>query len=44
MKVKTEIVRIQGIYKIENFRIFCYFTNSDYRYIDFEDLFKQWGI
>lgn len=44
MKTKQEIVRIKEIYKVEDFKIYCLFDNEEYRYIDFEKLFKIWDI
>jgi DNA-binding XRE family transcriptional regulator len=44
MKNKPEIVRIKEIYKIEDFNIFCHFTNDEFRFVDFEQLFIQWKI
>jgi hypothetical protein len=44
MKQKPEIVRIKEIYKTEGFKVFCMFTNDECRFIDFEELFKQWKI
>ncbi len=44
MKTKQKIVRIKEIYKIESFKIFCLFNNNEFRYIDFEMLFKNWKI
>jgi DNA-binding XRE family transcriptional regulator len=44
MKQKREIVRIKEIYKIENFNIFCHFTNGEYRFVDFEKLLKHWNV
>ena len=39
-----EIVRIQEVYKIEGFKIYCLFDNDEYRYIDFEALFQTWNV
>ena len=44
MKQKPEIVRIKEIYKTEDFKVFCHFTNDEFRFVDFEQLFKQWKI
>ncbi len=44
MKLDTKIVRISKISKIEYFKVFCKFNNGEYRYIDFEHLFKEWTI
>ncbi len=44
MKTKKEVVRIKEIYKIEDFKIFCLFTNEEYRIIDFSELFKIWKV
>lgn len=44
MKPKQEIVRIKEIYKKEDFKICCLFSNEEYRYLDFEQLFKTWNI
>ena len=44
MKPKQEIIRIKEIYKIEEQKIYCLFNNDEYRYIDFEKLFKTWNI
>ena len=44
MKFDTKIVRISEISKIEYFKVFCKFNNGEYRYIDFEHLFKEWNI
>ncbi len=44
MKPKPEIVRIKEIYKTEGFKIYCQFTNDEYRFVDFEKLFKLWNI
>lgn len=42
--MKPEIVRIQEIYKKDNFCIYCLFSNNEYRVIDFAELFKKWNI
>lgn len=42
--MKPEVVRIQEIYKIDDFKIYCLFSNSEYRIIDFESLWKKWNI
>jgi len=44
MKQKREIVRIIDIYKTENFKIFCHFTNGEYRFVDFEMLLNKWNV
>jgi len=44
MKTKNEIVRIKEIYKIEYFKVFCVFTNEEFRYVDFSELFKLWDV
>lgn len=44
MKQKREIVRISEIYKTEDFKIFCHFTNGEYRFVDFEVLLSQWNV
>ena len=44
MKAKTEIVRIKEIYKTDNYKIYCLFSNDENRFIDFEKLFKNWKI
>jgi len=44
MKQKREIVRISEIYKIEDFKIFCHFTNDEYRFVDFEMLLNKWKV
>lgn len=44
MKPDTEIVRIKEIYKKDGFKIYCLFSNEESRYIDFEELFKQWNV
>ena len=42
--MKQEIVRIKNIYNIEDYKIYCLFSNGEYRYIDFDLLFKTWDI
>ncbi len=44
MKTKQEIVRIKNIYNIENYKIYCLFSTGEFRYIDFDLLFKTWNI
>lgn len=44
MKTKQEIIRIEEIYKIEEYKIYCLFNNGEYKYIDFNLLFKKWKI
>jgi len=44
MKKSIEIIRIKEIYKIDNFKIFCLFTNEENRFIDFKELFEKWNI
>ncbi len=44
MKEKREIVRINEIYKTEDYKIFCYFTNGEYRFVDFEVLLSKWNV
>ena len=44
MKTKQKIVRIKEIYKINDFKIFCHFSNDEYRYINFKKLFKTWNV
>lgn len=44
MKSRPEVVRIKEIYKRENFKIHCLFSNNEYRVIDFGELFKKWDI
>jgi len=44
MKQKREIVRIIEIYKTEKFKIFCHFSNGEYRFVDFEMLLNKWNV
>jgi DNA-binding XRE family transcriptional regulator len=44
MKSRPEVVRIKEIYKNEVFKVYCLFSNNEYRFIDFEVLFKKWNI
>jgi len=44
MKSRPEVVRIIEIYKKEIFNIYCLFSNNEYRFIDFEELFKKWNV
>lgn len=44
MKAKKEIIRIKKLYKIEDFKVFCHFSNGEYKFIDFKKLFKKWNI
>ncbi len=44
MKTRPEVVRIKEIYKKEFFKIYCLFSNNEYRFIDFEELFKKWNV
>jgi len=44
MKAQQKIVRISKINKIEGFIVFCTFSNSEYRHIDFEQLFQKWKV
>ena len=44
MKTEQKLVRIKEIYKIEDFKIYCRFSNNEFRFIDFRKLFNQWDI
>lgn len=44
MRKISKIPRIIRISDIKGFKIFCAFNNGDHRIIDFEKLFKKWGI
>ncbi len=37
-------MRIKEIYKIDDFCIHCLFNNSEYRIINFTELFKKWNV
>jgi DNA-binding XRE family transcriptional regulator len=37
-------VRIKKIYKTDNYKIYCLFSNDERRFIDFEKLFEEWKI
>ena len=39
-----KVVRIKKIHKRKYFKIYCLFSNEEYRMIDFGKLFKQWNI
>lgn len=39
-----KIPRIIKILEVNNFRVSCAFNTGEYRIIDFENLFTQWGI
>lgn len=44
MKTNIEIVRINDIYKKEDYKIYCLFSNGETRYVDFEKLFDAWQV
>ncbi len=41
---QEKIPRIEEIYDIEDFKIFCKFNLGEYRVIDFQKLFAEWKL
>ena len=39
-----KIPRIQSISKVDGFRVYCVFNTGEHGVIDFEKLFKEWGV
>lgn len=44
MKKTSRIPRIIKINEVKGFKIYCAFSNGEYRIIDFGKLFKKWAV